>query len=685
MFQEILSSVLDRTCPTKSVKLRVQDKPYITKELKSIHRQRTREYKKWGKSQKYINLTQQFETKLLKSSSQFVRKNVDSILQAKPGQAYKALKRMGAQPGDNPEDRSFLLPEYVRLGLSAEDSADRLAQSFADISQEFPPLVIESLPDRIQNILKEGENQNVPYISRQMVAQLLSQSDASKGGVRGDLPTSLIKEFAPELSVPVSQIFRSITRTGKWPKRWRLEQGIALAKVPNPLSEDDTRIISLTPFFSKSFEKVIIKWLLHFISDKLDLSQYGGKKGTSVNHYLIDFISFILYNQDLTEPLAILAAMVDFRKAFNRQNHAILITLLGDMGVPGWLLNIVAGFLTERELILTYRGAQSGKKELPGGGPQGTVLGMFLFIILINAVGFMQEERLNGEIVTRAANAHKVIKAMHAKYVDDLTVAEAVNLRNVLSVEEESSLTRPLNYHQRTEQVLKENCSLVQNQLKEIEEYAVKHDMQINQKKSKIMLFNTSTKNDFQPNLSICNEKLEVVKQMKLLGVVITDDLRWHKNTEVLVKKASSRLWVIRRLKKLGVSKETLVDLYYKQVRSVCEYAAVVWAAGLTIADNTNIERVQKSACSIILGSNYVSYEDALKKLKMKTLSERRKILCLKFAKKASSHPEHKKWFVENHQSQNTRSKKPTYKPVCTRTERFMNSAIPYLTNLLNE
>ena len=63
MFQETLTDVLDRTCPTKSVKLRVQDKPYITKELKTIHRQRTREYRKWGKSQKYINLTKQFECK----------------------------------------------------------------------------------------------------------------------------------------------------------------------------------------------------------------------------------------------------------------------------------------------------------------------------------------------------------------------------------------------------------------------------------------------------------------------------------------------------------------------------------------------------------------------------------------------------------------------------------------------
>ena len=68
---------------------------------------------------------------------------------------------------------------------------------------------------------------------------------------------------------------------------------------------------------------------------------------------------FILYNQDLKEPLSVLAAMVDYKKAFNCQNHAILITLLGDMGTPGWLLNIVVGFLQERELILSYRGEKS--------------------------------------------------------------------------------------------------------------------------------------------------------------------------------------------------------------------------------------------------------------------------------------------------------------------------------------
>jgi hypothetical protein len=89
--------------------------------------------------------------------------------------------------------------------------------------------------------------------------------------------------------------------------------------------------------------------------------------------------------------------MVDFSKAFNRINHNIIITILSEMGVPGWLLNIVIGFLTDRELILRYKGGCSSRKAMPGGGPQGTKLGLFLFLILINAAGYPHLEKLLGQ------------------------------------------------------------------------------------------------------------------------------------------------------------------------------------------------------------------------------------------------------------------------------------------------
>ena len=77
-----------------------------------------------------------------------------------------------------------------------------------------------------------------------------------------------------------------------------------------------------------------------------------------------------------------MACMVDFSKAFNRQDHSLLITKLSAMRVPGWLLKVVVAFLQDRQMLVNYKGKQSTIKSLPGGGFQGTLSALLLFIVL---------------------------------------------------------------------------------------------------------------------------------------------------------------------------------------------------------------------------------------------------------------------------------------------------------------
>ena len=93
---------------------------------------------------------------------------------------------------------------------------------------------------------------------------------------------------------------------------------------------------------------------------------------------------------------------------------------------------------------------------------------------------------------------------------------------------------------------------------------------------------------------------------------------------------------------------------------------------------------IYKPAFAIILGPEYCSYWKACQSLQMETLSVRRQTLSLKFANKSSKHPIHSHWFEENHLISRTRSKKPNFKPVIARTSRLKNSAIPYMTDLLD-
>ena len=111
----------------------------------------------------------------------------------------------------------------------------------------------------------------------------------------------------------------------------------------------------------------------------------------------------------------------------------------------------------------------------------------------------------------------------------------------------------------------------------------------------------------------------------------------------------------IRRLKKLGANNLDLIDVYIKQVRSLLEFAVVVWHPSLRGEDRVRIERVQKSALCIILGDTYHSYRSALKQVKLESLFSRRNKLCKKFAKKSLKNSKFSKWFKPNDRKTSTR------------------------------
>ena len=201
-------------------------------------------------------------------------------------------------------------------------------------------------------------------------------------------------------------------------------------------------------------------------------------------------------------------------------------------------------------------------------------------------------------------------------------MAEANNLPEKLISVSEGVRPMPDMFHARTGHVLPLETSLVHKQLVKTEKYARDNFMQINYKKTKVMVFNPCTSIDFMPELNLGTHELEVVEEMRLLGLIIRSDMKWTSNSENMVKKANSRLWILRRLSNLGAKESDLVDVYIKQVRSVLELAVPAWHGGITLAEQIDIERVQKCALHIILGEKYESYRSTLKALDLQCYSQ---------------------------------------------------------------
>ena len=94
---------------------------------------------------------------------------------------------------------------------------------------------------------------------------------------------------------------------------------------------------------------------------------------------------------------------------------------------------------------------------------------------------------------------------------------------------------------------------------------------------------------------------------------------------------------------------------------------------------------VQKKAFVVILGREYISYENALTVLKLERLDTRRENISLRFAIKCTQSDRHSSMFPKNPNFRpNTRHPKPFLEPWCS-TSRYFNSTIPALTRLLNE
>ena len=684
-FEQIIEQKLNHFFPQKITKIGVGDPPYITSELKTLKRKRMRMYRKHGKNDKYLKLKAEFDEKLEKAAGDYLKKNLESLKESNPSKAYNILKKMGAQPGEY-DEVTFSLPGHENLDI--QEAADKIAEHFSKISQEYPPLNQETLPERVKVKVGNPETESkMPTLSEHEVYTKICDANKPKSGVPGDLPRRLVSEFAPELSTPVCAIFNNILKSAKqgvaeWPATWHQEFGTPLQKVSDPQTEDDLRIISLTPFFSKVMEKFVVNWLMTFIGGKLDPKQFGGLKGNSISHYMIELVNFILYNQDYDLPIAVLVCSVDFAKAFNRQNHNLLIIKLSDMGVPGWLLNLVMGFLSERSMVVKYKGTTTERKSLPGGGPQGTLLGLLLFLVLINDCGSGEHVKNIGEQITNKKDKFTP-QTFHAKYVDDLMIAESFNLEETLLPNPDRPF--PDSYHSRLGQKLPEEKSVVYGKIKQINEYANENEMKLNFSKTKFITFNPTLKYDFEAGLNVDGKEVESVENMKLLGLTITTDMKWRTNTDVMTKKAYGKLWILKRLKMKGATIEDMKDVYYKQVRSILEFGVPVWSNGITLEEVTDIERVQKSFMYIALGKNYINYGEGLVTLDMETLAERRIKLCETFALRSAKNPKHSQWFkTYKNIGAETRSTKTTYRKPLPRLDRYKDSPIPYLTSLLN-
>ena len=102
--------------------------------------------------------------------------------------------------------------------------------------------------------------------------------------------------------------------------------------------------------------------------------------------------------------------------------------------------------------------------------------------------------------------------------------------------------------------------------------------------------------------------------------------------------------------------------------------------------DSNDIERVQKAAMRLIMGTRYQGYREALKEMSLDSLEERRQKMALKFVKKSLKQENFSRSFPLTFNNHLMKKRNPEkYAVNSAKTERYRRSAVPFLQRLLNE
>ena len=254
---------------------------------------------------------------------------------------------------------------------------------------------------------------------------------------------------------------------------------------------DKTDINNYRPIMqSSALLKLFELHLLGFLEEKIciDPRQFGFKKGMSTTD--ATFLLKETIGSSISKKDKVYALFVDLSKAFDRINHFILLEKLLKHNIEPDIVKIIQSYLTNQTARVKWENTYGNYNNIKEGVRQGGILSPFLFNFYINDV-IKQLTELN------KGCKFGFIPLNILAYADDIVL-------------------------------IANNISILNDLFKEFNKLITDLKLNINEKKSKVMIFSKKKNDSNSKSINLDSSSFEVVEFFKYLGHVLSFDLSDH-------------------------------------------------------------------------------------------------------------------------------------------------------------
>lgn len=373
----------------------------------------------------------------------------------------------------------------------------------------------------------------------------------------------------------IADIINDSLSSGVFPYALKKSTIIPIQKKSGTILINEHRPINMLPVFEKLIEKLTYSQLIEYVNKNQLLADH--QSGFRRKHSCETAINDVLYEwkDALDKSKIIIAVFLDFRRAFETIEPQIMLNKLFHIGIRDTELEFFKSYLSDRRQVVKLGEFISSEINNHLGVPQGSILGPLLFILYVNDLG-------------------DCLQNCKIKMFADDTLIYAI------------------------EDLLENATKYINDDLTRLYDVICQNKLKLNVDKTKVMIISNKQIDKNNVNIFIDNCRLEIENEIKYLGVILDDKLKFDKNTDYLCKKIGKKTNVISRLRnELSTEQKTMI---YK---TILETHFTYCASILFLCTNDDIDRLQvlqnKCMRNILKKDRFTSTE-ALTEA-MKTLS----------------------------------------------------------------